>query len=117
LLKYGSVLVACTVCFTGLTMTLSVLGRTEQAVAGAGWSSLIVLAMLGGAMVPPSVMPAWLLRVSNVSPVKWGIWALEGATWRALAWRELMQPLTMLFALGALGFCAGVTVLVVEREL
>jgi ABC-type multidrug transport system permease subunit len=117
MLKYGSVLIACTACFTGLTMTLSVLGKSEQAVAGAGWSSLIVLAMLGGAMVPPSVMPAWLLRVSNVSPVKWGIWALEGATWRALTWQELMQPLAMLFALGALGFGAGVAVLMAAREL
>lgn len=117
LAKYGSVLVACTACFTGLTMTLSVLGKSEQAVAGAGWSSLIVLAMLGGAMVPPSVMPQWLLRVSNISPVKWGIWALEGATWRALAWPELLGPLAMLFALGALGFGAGVTVLLLAREL
>lgn len=117
LLKYACVLIACTACFTGLTMTLSVLGKSEQAVAGAGWSTLIVLAMLGGAMVPPSVMPAWLLSVSNVSPVKWGIWALEGATWRALAWQELLAPLGMLWALGALGFGAGVTVLVLAREL
>lgn len=117
LLKYGSVLLACTACFTGLTMTLSVLGKSEQAVAGSGWSSLIVLAMLGGAMVPPSVMPAWLLKLSNVSPVKWGIWALEGATWRALGWQELMAPLGMLWALGALGFLAGATVLVLAREL
>ena len=116
-LKYAAVLLACTACFTGLTITLSVIGKTEQAVAGAGWSSLIVLAMLGGAMVPPAVMPEWLLRVSNVSPVKWGIWALEGATWRALEWSELAQPVLMLFALGALGFCTGVSVLMLSREL
>jgi ABC-2 type transport system permease protein len=116
-LKYGAVLLACTACFTGLTMTLSVLGKTEQAVAGAGWSSLIVLAMIGGAMVPPSVMPEWLLRLSDVSPVKWGIWALEGATWRALGWRELLQPLARLVVLGVLGFAAGVSSLWLSRDL
>lgn len=116
-LKYLTVLVACTLCFTGLTMSLSVLGRTEQAVSGAGWSSLIVLAMIGGAMVPPSVMPDWLLQLSNLSPVKWGIWALEGATWRALSWSELVQPLSMLTAFGLASFAAGVTVMTLWREL
>lgn len=116
-LKYLTVLIACTLCFTGLMMSLSVLGRSEQAVSGAGWSSLIVLAMIGGAMVPPAVMPDWLLRLSNLSPVKWGIWALEGATWRALSWSELVQPLSMLSAFGLAAFAAGVSVMTLWREL
>jgi ABC-2 type transport system permease protein len=116
-LKYLTVLLACTACFTGLMMALSVIGKTEQAVSGAGWSSLIVLAMIGGAMVPPAVMPEWLLRLSNLSPVKWGIWALEGATWRALTWAELLQPLSMLVAFGLLAFAAGVAVMTLWREL
>jgi ABC-2 type transport system permease protein len=116
-LKYLTVLVACTVCFTGLMMSLSVLGRSEQAVSGAGWSSLIVLAMIGGAMVPPAAMPDWLLRLSNLSPVKWGIWALEGATWRAFAWAELIEPLSVLLAFGLATFAAGVGVMTLWREL
>jgi ABC-type multidrug transport system permease subunit len=116
-LKFLAVLLACTLCFTGLMMSLSVLGRTEQAVSGAGWSSLIVLAMIGGAMVPPSVMPDWLLRLSNLSPVKWGIWALEGATWRAFQWSELAQPLAMLILFGLASFAAGVAVMTLWREL
>ena len=116
-LKFLAVLLACTLCFTGLTMSLSVLGRTEQAVSGAGWSSLIVLAMIGGAMVPPSVMPEWLLGLSNLSPVKWGIWALEGATWRALPWTDLAQPLGVLAAFGVASFAGGVSVMALWREL
>lgn len=116
-LKYLTVLLACTLCFTGLMMSLSVLGRTEQAVSGAGWSTLIVLAMIGGAMVPPSVMPDWLLRLSNLSPVKWGIAALEGATWRAFTWPELLPSLAMLSAFGLASFAAGVTVMTLWREL
>ncbi|HET8938528.1 MAG TPA: ABC transporter permease [Polyangiales bacterium] len=116
-LKYITVLLACTACFTGLMMSLSVIGKTEQAVSGAGWSSLIVLAMIGGAMVPPAVMPEWLLRLSNLSPVRWGIWALEGATWRALSWHELLQPLCMLSAFGVAAFAAGAGVMALWREL
>lgn len=116
-LKYIAVLLATTACFTGLMLALSVIGKTEQAVSGAGWSSLIVLAMIGGAMVPPAVMPEWLVRLSNLSPVRWGIWALEGATWRGLAWNELVQPLAMLSAFGVAAFAAGVGVMTLWREL
>ncbi|MET0388366.1 MAG: ABC transporter permease [Polyangiales bacterium] len=115
--KYLATLFACTVCFTGLTMVLCTLGKTEQAVSGAGWATLIVFAMIGGAMVPLSVMPSWLLELSNVSPVKWGIWALEGATWRDLAWHELLRPLALLVAFGVTCFVAGLSILIAWREL
>jgi ABC-2 type transport system permease protein len=115
--KYVAALLACSVCFTGLTMVLCTMGRTEQAVAGAGWATLLVFAMVGGAMVPLSVMPKWLVAFSDVSPVKWGIWALEGATWRDLSWCELFRPLGLLVAFGIGSFALGVSVLVAWREL
>ncbi|MGA7120557.1 MAG: ABC transporter permease [Polyangiaceae bacterium] len=109
--------IACTViCFSGLTIMLSVLGKSDQAVAGAGWAAMIVLAMVGGAMVPLSIMPAWLLTLSDFSPVKWGIVALEGATWRGLSWSELSRPLFLLLAVGAAGFASGVAVVWSWRE-
>ena len=46
-------------------MLISTLGRTEQAVSGAGWAAMMPLAMFGGSMVPPMVMPAWMFRISN----------------------------------------------------
>ena len=95
-------------CFSGLTMALSVVGHSEQAVAGAGWSVLIVLAMLGGAMVPLSLMPESLQSLSVLSPVRWGIVALEGALWRGLSWSELMRPVAALLCMGALAFGGGV---------
>lgn len=114
-LKFSAALAAVVLCFAGLTMVLSVLGRTEQSVAGAGWSTLIVFAMLGGAMVPLSVMPPWLQDASDLSPVKWGIVALEGATWRSFSWPELYRYLTFLVGLGVLGFVAGASVFSMRR--
>jgi len=94
-------------CFAGITMALAVTGRTEQAVAGAGWSTLIVMAMLGGGMVPLSAMPAWLVSVSDVSPVKWGIVALERAIWRGFSWTELLIPCAVLLGVGAVAYALG----------
>jgi hypothetical protein len=114
--KYAAAVAAAVVCFAGLTMVLSVLGRTDQAVAGAGWATTIAMAMFGGAMIPLSIMPRWLLSVSDFSPVKWGIVALEGATWRGFGWGELSRPLLLLLSVGVCGFASGVAVLLSWRE-
>lgn len=100
--------VICTaLCFTGIMMLISVLGRTEQAVAGAGWAAFVVMAMIGGGMVPLFVMPPWMLALSNVSPVKWGITALEGAGWRGFSPAELATPCGVLLAIGGACFAIG----------
>ncbi len=104
-------LLSAALCFAGITMLLSLWGRSEQAVAGAGWGTLIVMAMLGGAMVPLSMMPDWLLPWTHLSPVKWSIVALEGALWRDFTYSELALPCALLVAVGGAGFAAGLGVL------
>lgn len=104
-------LLSTAICFVGITMTLASLGKTEQSVASAGWSTLIVFAMLGGAMVPRSFMPEWLQRASLASPVYWAIRALEGATWRAASFSELVVPCLVLLAIGLGGFALGTRVM------
>jgi ABC-2 type transport system permease protein len=99
-----------TACFVGLTQVLSTLGRTEQSVSGAGWATLLFMAMLGGAMVPVSLMPDWMQRLSDLSPIRWGILALEGALWRGFGLRDLLLPCAILLAVGALGFTLGLRI-------
>ncbi|MEO7112456.1 MAG: ABC transporter permease [Polyangiaceae bacterium] len=94
------VILCCAICFAGITVFLGVLGKSEQSVGGAGWAVLLLFAMIGGAMVPLSTMPHWLREASSVSPVKWGIVALEGATFRGLSFRELMPACGVLLAIG-----------------
>ena len=101
-------LVCTGLCFTGIMMTVSVMGKTEQAVAGAGWGVMMPLAMVGGAMVPLMFMPPWLLTLSHVSPVKWGIYAIEGAIWRDFSAAEMAIPCGILLAMGAAFFGLGV---------
>jgi ABC-2 type transport system permease protein len=104
-------LLSTAVCFVGMTMTLGSLGRSEQSVASAGWSTLIVFAMLGGAMVPRSLMPPWLQQASQASPVYWAIRALEGASWRSAGAADVLTSCAVLLGVGLLGFALGVRIM------
>jgi ABC-2 type transport system permease protein len=98
-------------CFTGIMMFVSTLGKTQQSVAGAAWGVMMPLAMIGGAMVPLIAFPPWMLTVSNFSPVKWGIWALEGAIWRGFSLADMLLPCAILIGIGAACFAVGAKVL------
>ncbi len=58
-------------------------------------------------MVPLFAMPRWMLAVSNLSPVKWAILAMEGATWRGFSPAEMALPCGVLLAVGFLTFTIG----------
>lgn len=98
-------------CFVGLMMFISVLGRTEQAVAGAGWAILLVMSMTGGGMVPLFAMPAWMFKLGSFSAVKWSVLSLEGAIWRGFTPADMMLPLTVLIGVGSAALAVGTYIL------
>jgi ABC-2 type transport system permease protein len=93
--------------FVGVMMLLSVLGKTERSASAIGWAVMMILAMIGGGMLPLFFMPDWLKALSNLSPIKWGILALEGAIWRDFTFRELLQPYLVLASFGLVSFFVG----------
>jgi len=95
------------ICFTGLMMFISVLGKSEEGVAGAGWAIMLVFSMTGGGMVPLMMMPSWMVTISHISPVKWGILAIEGAVWRGFTFSEMMLPAAVLIGFGVVMFTIG----------
>ena len=105
--KLAAAVLASAFCFVGLMMLISTLGRTHQAVAGAGWALLLVMSMTGGGMIPLIAMPPWMQAVSNFSLVKWGVLATEGAIWRGFSWSEMLIPVSILLAVGAIAFLFG----------
>jgi ABC-2 type transport system permease protein len=102
---------AMAVCFSGLMMLLSVLGRTEQAVGGSAMAFMLVMATLGGALVPLIAMPDWMLTMSHVCPAKWGALALEGAIWRGFDLADMLLPCGILLSVGVLSFGVGARIL------
>jgi ABC-2 type transport system permease protein len=69
---------------------------------------LLVMAMFGGCMMPLAFMPGWMQAVSNLSPVKWGVLAIEGAVWRQFSYAEMLPACGILIGVGALFFAVGV---------
>jgi ABC-2 type transport system permease protein len=94
-------------CFVGIMMLVSALGKTEKSVAGAGWAILLLMAMTGGAMIPLMFMPGWFQTVSHLSPVKWSILALEGAIWRGFTFQEMLFSCGILLCIGAVFYLVG----------
>ena len=86
--------------FTALMMVLAMLGRSVRAVSGLAWAVLMPMAMLGGAMIPLFAMPAWMQSAAMVSPVRWLIVAIEGATWRGFSVAEMLLPCAVLLGVG-----------------
>jgi len=105
LLLLASICIA--VCFVGVMMLMSVIGRTEQSVGGAGWGIFLIFSMFGGGMLPLAFMPSFMKTLSNFSPVKWGIYSLEGAIWRDFSFVEILGPCGILIGIGVVCFLLG----------
>ncbi|RMF79008.1 MAG: ABC transporter permease [Planctomycetota bacterium] len=95
-------------CFVGVMMLLSVLGKTEQSAGGIGWAVMLVFAMIGGGMVPLVFLPTWLQSFASISPIKWAILSLEGAIWRGFSYGEMALPCMFLLGFGVVCYLAGV---------
>ncbi|MHC4947715.1 MAG: ABC transporter permease [Planctomycetota bacterium] len=106
--KLALAVVCVAAAFVGIMMLLSVLGKTEAAAGGIGWGVLIVMAMIGGGMIPLVVMPGWMQSIASISPVKWAILAMEGAIWRGYSYPEMLLPCAVLVGVGVVGFGTGV---------
>lgn len=98
-------------CFVGIMMTLATVGKSEESVSGIGWATNMVMAMIGGCMVPAMFMPGFIQRLSVFSPVFWSIRAIEGAIWRDFSWHELAPSLVILCLVGVAGLITGTAIL------
>lgn len=98
-------------CFVGVMMLLATFSGSERGGSGLGWGVLMVLSMIGGGMIPLEFLPTWLQPVSNISPIKWSILAIEGGLWRGLSLEQMLLPLGVLLGIGAAGFGVGMMVL------
>ena len=99
--------VSAAICFVGFMMLVAGLGKTEETAAGAAWAFLMPLAMIGGAMVPTFVMPAWMQSLGVVSPIRWAMLAIEGGVWRNFSVAEMAMPCAILISVGVVCFLLG----------
>lgn len=93
--------------FAGIMMLLAVLGRSKTSPGQLAWGVILIMAITGGGMLPLFFMPDWLRSISHLSPVKWGILAIEGGIWRGASMRDMLGPFAILISFGAIGFAIG----------
>ena len=94
-------------CFVGIMMTIANVGRTEEAVSGAGWGVCMIMAMFGGGMVPLMFLPSFMRPLSKLSPIYWSVLSIEGAIWRGFSLSEFLLPFTVLILVGIAGIVFG----------
>jgi ABC-2 type transport system permease protein len=88
----------------GFALAVAAVARTlEQATAGGALAN-ILMAALGGVMVPKAVMPAALRRVAEVSPMSWGMEGFQDVFARGAGAGGVVAEAGALAAFGAAGF-------------
>ena len=93
--------------FSGLAMLVAGIARTEAEANGAGRGAILILAMIGGGTIPLFFMPPFMRSLSNASPFRWTVTAIEGPFWRDTPLSEQWFPLMVLFVIGIVGFFIG----------
>jgi ABC-2 type transport system permease protein len=106
-LLLGAVVCA-SLCFVGLMNLLAAVSPSERAASGLGWGVMIVLAMVGGVMVPVEFLPEWLQRVGSLSPMRWSLLAMSAGIWRDLPMSRYALACAIQLGVGLVGFVAGV---------
>ncbi len=90
----------------GLALLIAVTARTsEQATMASGLGS-IVLAALGGIMIPKFVMPQGMQALADFSPMAWGLDGFLGLLLRGGGVGDIWPELAKLTAFGAATLCA-----------
>ncbi len=72
---FGLFLIASCVGFNAISygLLVSSLSKNSQAAASVGVVLIIIFSAVGGIMVPKFVMPEFMQRIANLSPLSWGL--------------------------------------------
>jgi ABC-2 type transport system permease protein len=88
----------------GLALGLVALCRTREQAQVLSTFVILILAAVGGSMVPRFLMPPWLQSVGWWTPHAWVIEAYQGLLWRDEGVGALYKPWIVLTLIGVAGF-------------
>jgi len=105
--QWLAITVAAAAASAGLGLALSAFCRTRQQAQTLSTFLVLVLAALGGSMVPRFMMPEWLQDLSWIIPNAWVIEAYHGLLWRNAGWDDLFPAIMVMLGFTALSLaCA-----------
>jgi ABC-2 type transport system permease protein len=94
---------AASACAAGLALGLVSVCRTRDQAQMLSTFVILVLAAVGGSMVPRFLMPAWLQTVGWFTPHAWAIDAYQAILWRDAGIGAVYKAWCVLAAVGLLG--------------
>jgi len=102
------VLLAVSLAAIGMALALASLVRTHAQAAAVGPIINVVMAAVGGVMVPKFVMPDFMQRIAELSPMNWGLEGMLAVLLRGGELAEVWLPAAKLggFALFMFGIAA-----------
>ena len=84
----------------GYGLLVSVLARTTEHAVVLGGGGIIIMAAIGGIMVPVYVMPEIMQTVAQFSPMDWALSGFQNLLLNHYALSQIQQPLYLLSAFG-----------------
>lgn len=90
----------------GYALLIAVLAKTTEQATLAGGAGNIILAAIGGIMVPKFAMPVAMQSFANVSPLSWGLDGFLNVLLRDGGLREILPQAALLIGFGAVTFIA-----------
>ena len=85
----------------GLALLLASLLRTHAQAATVGPIVNVLMAAVGGIMVPTFVMPEVMQKLAHASPMGWALQGLLDIIVRGADWRSVTQPMISLLSFGS----------------
>lgn len=107
---------ATAVCAAGLALGLVSICRTREQAQMLSTFVILVLAAIGGSMVPRFLMPAWLQTVGWFTPHAWVIEAYQGVLWRDAGLSQVYKAWGVLTAAGLAGLVLAQTLARLSRR-
>ncbi|MFI4974738.1 MAG: ABC transporter permease [Caulobacterales bacterium] len=100
---------AMAICAAGLALGLVAVCRTREQAQMLSTFVILVLAAVGGSMVPRFLMPPWLQQLGWFTPHAWVIDAYQGVLWRDAGPQVLYRAWLVLALIGGLGLLVALT--------
>lgn len=102
------VTMVCGLAATGYGLMISCLAKTNEQASQFGALSVVIMAVLGGVMIPHFVMPEIMQKIAFISPLYWGLEAYFDVFLREATLSVLAPKLLVLLAFSLICFIVSV---------
>ena len=91
---------ACAFAATSYGLMVACLAKTAEQASAFGALSVVILAIMGGVMIPRFVMPDFMQKISQISPFHWGLEAYLDVIVRKSAFAITLDKIFVLLGFG-----------------